>query len=126
MVLFGTHVRRLAGFSPDRPCFLAPKWRPDGSRNQIHIQRLKDKLGDRSNASSEVEFRGAYAQMIGAEGRGVPTILDMVMHTRLDCMTGSAALVRQAVAQAIHHAMYREALKFHYRRSYSQRLATMT
>lgn len=90
-------------------CFLAPKWRPEGTRNQIHIQRLKDKLGDRSNASSEVEFRGAYAQMIGAEGRGVPTILDMVMHTRLDCMTGSAALVRQAVAQAIHHAIYREA-----------------
>ena len=90
-------------------CFLAPKWRPDGTRNKIEIQRLKDKLGDRSNASSEVEFRGAYAQMIGAEGRGVPTILDMVMHTRLDCMTGSAALVRQAVAQAVHHAAHREA-----------------
>lgn len=90
-------------------CFLVPKWRPDNHRNQVHIQRLKDKLGDRSNASSEVEFRGAYAQMIGAEGRGVLTIIDMVMHTRLDCMTGSAGLVRQAVAQAIHHANHREA-----------------
>jgi len=91
-------------------CFLLPRWRPDGSRNAIHIQRLKDKLGDRSNASSEVEFRGAYAQMVGAEGRGVPTIIDMVMHTRLDCMTGSAGLVRQATAQAIHHAAHREVL----------------
>lgn len=94
-------------------CFLVPKWRPDGSRNpirnQVHIQRLKDKLGDKSNASSEVEFRGAYGQMIGPEGRGVPTILDMVMHTRLDCMTGSAGIVRQAVAQAVHHAAYRKA-----------------
>lgn len=99
----------LANTKKGLSCFLTPKWRPDNTRNQIHIQRLKDKLGDRSNASSEVEFCGAYAQIVGPEGRGVPTILEMVMHTRLDCMTGSSALVRQAVAQAIHHAAHREA-----------------
>ncbi|CAN0184575.1 unnamed protein product, partial [Chrysoparadoxa australica] len=90
-------------------CFLLPKWRPEGTRNAIHIQRLKDKLGDRSNASSEVEFRGAFGWMIGAEGRGVPTIIEMVGQTRLDCMVGSAGLMRQATAQAIHHCAHREA-----------------
>jgi putative acyl-CoA dehydrogenase len=90
-------------------CFLMPKLRPDGSRNAIHIQRLKDKLGDWSNASSEVEFKGAYAQRVGDEGRGVQTILEMVSLTRLDCMIGSSALMRQAVAQAIHHCTYRKA-----------------
>ncbi len=90
-------------------CFLVPKWRPDDSRNQVHIQRLKNKLGDRSNASSEVEFRGALGWMIGEEGRGVPTILDMVAQTRLDCMLGSAALVRQATLQAVHHSRHRRA-----------------
>ncbi|MDT0636235.1 isovaleryl-CoA dehydrogenase [Spectribacter hydrogenoxidans] len=90
-------------------CFLLPKWRPEGIRNAIHIQRLKDKLGDRSNASSEVEFRGAFGWMIGAEGRGVPTIIEMVGQTRLDCMVGSAGLMRQATAQAIHHCAHREA-----------------
>ncbi|MEK6805527.1 MAG: isovaleryl-CoA dehydrogenase [Pseudomonadota bacterium] len=90
-------------------CFLMPKLRPDGSRNQIHIQRLKDKLGDWSNASSEVEFHGAYAQRVGDEGRGVATILEMVALTRLDCMIGSSSLMRQAVAQAIHHCTYRTA-----------------
>ena len=89
-------------------CFLMPKLRPDGSRNAIHIQRLKDKLGDRSNASSEVEFRGAYAQRVGDEGRGVNTILEMVALTRLDCMIGSAALMRQATVQALHHARHRK------------------
>lgn len=90
-------------------CFLLPKWRPDGSRNAMHIERLKDKLGDRSNASSEMEFRGAFGWMVGPEGRGVPTIIEMVAQTRLDCMMGSAGLMRQAVVQAIHHCTYREA-----------------
>jgi putative acyl-CoA dehydrogenase len=89
-------------------CFLMPKLRPDGSRNALRIQRLKDKLGDWSNASSEVEFHGAWAQRVGAEGRGVATILEMVALTRLDCMMGSAALMRQASAQALHHAAHRK------------------
>ncbi len=88
-------------------CFLMPKLRPDGSRNQIRIQRLKDKLGDWSNASSEVEFLGAHAEAVGDEGRGVSTILGMVALTRLDCMIGSASLMRQAVVQAVHHARHR-------------------
>jgi len=90
-------------------CFLMPRWLPDGTRNAFHIQRLKDKLGNRSNASSEVEFAEAHAWMVGEEGRGVPTIIEMVNHTRLDCVIGSAALMRQAVAQATHHASYRSA-----------------
>jgi putative acyl-CoA dehydrogenase len=90
-------------------CFLMPRWRPDGTRNAIHIQRLKDKLGNWSNASSEVEFHRAWAVMIGEEGRGVPTIIEMVSHTRLDCMAGSAALMRQALSQAIHHCAHRSA-----------------
>jgi putative acyl-CoA dehydrogenase len=90
-------------------CFLMPKLRPDGSRNAIRVQRLKDKLGDRSNASSEVEFLGAWAQRVGDEGRGVATILEMVSLTRLDCMIGSSSLMRQAVVQAIHHAEHRSA-----------------
>ena len=69
-------------------CFLLPRFTPDGERNRIHLQRLKDKLGNRSNASSEVEFRGAWAQLVGEEGRGVPTIIEMVNHTRLDCALG--------------------------------------
>ncbi len=84
-------------------CFLLPRWRPDGSKNQMFIQRLKNKLGNISNASSEVEFRGAFAWMVGDEGRGVRTILEMVAMTRFDCMVGSSALMRAAVAQAIHH-----------------------
>jgi putative acyl-CoA dehydrogenase len=90
-------------------CFLLPRFRPDGSRNAVRIQRLKDKLGDWSNASSEVEFHGAWAQRVGAEGRGIATILEMVALTRLDCMIGSSALMRQAVAQAVHHARHRKA-----------------
>jgi len=90
-------------------CFLMPKLRPDGSRNAIHIQRLKDKLGDKSNASSEVEFLNAYAVRVGDEGRGVPTILEMVSLTRLDCMIGSSALMRQATVQALHHTRHRNA-----------------
>ncbi|MBI2383899.1 MAG: isovaleryl-CoA dehydrogenase, partial [Gammaproteobacteria bacterium] len=90
-------------------CFLLPRWRPDGTRNALRIQRLKDKLGNWSNASSEVEFQGAHAVMIGEGGRGVATILDMVALTRLDCMVCSAALARQALVQAIHHASHRKA-----------------
>ena len=90
-------------------CFLAPKMKPDGSRNAIRIQRLKDKLGDWSNASSEVEFQGAWAERVGPEGRGIATILEMVALTRLDCMIGSASLMRQALVQALHHAQHRAA-----------------
>ncbi|MFF3325527.1 acyl-CoA dehydrogenase family protein [Streptomyces sp. NPDC002889] len=90
-------------------CFLVPRVLPDGARNVFRIQRLKDKLGNRSNASAEVEFEGTWARRVGEEGRGVPTIIEMVAATRLDCVTGSAALMRQAVAQAVHHAAYRSA-----------------
>jgi putative acyl-CoA dehydrogenase len=90
-------------------CFLLPRVLPDGKRNSFHIQRLKDKLGNRSNASSEIELDGAWAVMIGEEGRGVRTIIDMVNHTRLDCVIGSASLMRQAVAQATHHTAHRKA-----------------
>ena len=90
-------------------CFLLPRILPDGTRNQFFLQRLKDKLGNRSNASSEVEFRGAWAQLIGEEGRGVRTIIEMVNHTRLDCVVGTAAGMRHGVAQATHHAAHRSA-----------------
>jgi putative acyl-CoA dehydrogenase len=80
---------------------------PDGTRNGFRIQRLKDKLGDRSNASSEIELDGAWAQLVGEEGRGVRTIVEMVVHTRLDCVLGSAAGMRQAVEQATHHTAHR-------------------
>src|SRR5215211_5376424 len=90
-------------------CFLIPRFTPDGARNRIHLQRLKDKLGNRSNASSEVEFRGTAAWMVGEEGRGVSTIIEMVNHTRLDCGLGAAAGMRSAVASAIHHTQGRGA-----------------
>jgi putative acyl-CoA dehydrogenase len=90
-------------------CFALPRWRPDGERNAMHLQRLKDKLGNRSNASSEVEFHRAWAQLVGEPGRGVPTIIEMVNHTRLDCVVGSAAGMRWAVALATHHAAHRSA-----------------
>ncbi|MEW2166235.1 acyl-CoA dehydrogenase family protein [Streptomyces sp. NPDC007084] len=90
-------------------CFLVPRVLEDGTRNVFRIQRLKDKLGNRSNASGEVEFDGTWARRVGEEGRGVRTIIEMVAATRLDCVLGSAALMRQAVAQAVHHATYREA-----------------
>jgi putative acyl-CoA dehydrogenase len=90
-------------------CFLMPRVLEDGTRNAFHIQRLKDKLGNRSNASSEVEFRGAWARLIGEEGRGVPTIIEMVNHTRLDCVLGSTCGMRQGVAQATHHTAHRSA-----------------
>jgi len=90
-------------------CFLMPRFTPDGERNRFHIQRLKDKLGNKSNASSEVEFRGAWARMVGEDGRGIRTIIEMVGHTRLDCAIGSSAGMRNAVGQAIHHAAHRSA-----------------
>jgi putative acyl-CoA dehydrogenase len=90
-------------------CFFMPRRLPDGSLNGIYIQRLKDKLGNRSNASSEVEFVDAWASLLGEEGRGVPTILEMGTFTRLDCCTGSAGMMRQAVVQALHHAHHRKA-----------------
>jgi len=90
-------------------CFFMPRRLPDGSLNGIYIQRLKDKLGNRSNASSEVEFVDAWATLLGEEGRGVPTILEMGTFTRLDCCTGSAGMMRQALIQALHHARHRKA-----------------
>jgi putative acyl-CoA dehydrogenase len=90
-------------------CFLLPRILPDGTRNAFHIQRLKDKLGNHSNASSEVEFHNAWARMVGEPGRGVPTIIEMVGHTRLDCVIGGAAGMRAGVVQATHHAAHREA-----------------
>tara|TARA_R110002049_G_scaffold232546_7_gene405169 strand:+ start:568 stop:2253 length:1686 start_codon:yes stop_codon:yes gene_type:complete len=90
-------------------CFLLPRWAPDGTKNAIELQQLKRKMGNVSNASAEVELRGATAWLIGEEGRGVANILEMVALTRFDCMVGSAAGMRQAVAQATHHARYREA-----------------
>ncbi len=90
-------------------CFLMPRWRPDGSKNPWQIQRLKNKMGNIANASSEVELRGALAWMVGEEGRGVRTIIEMVAMTRFDCMIGSAAGMRQAVAQATHHCRHRSA-----------------
>src|SRR3974390_1307252 len=92
-------------------CFFLPRWTPDGERNAIHILRLKDKLGNRSNASGEVEFDRAYAQIIGEEGRGIPIIIDMANYTRLDCCVASSSLMRQAVAQAVHHARHRTAFQ---------------
>jgi putative acyl-CoA dehydrogenase len=90
-------------------CFALPRILPDGTRNAMHLQRLKDKLGNRSNASSEIELHGAWAQLVGEPGRGVPTIIEMVGHTRLDCVIGSAAGMRWGVANATWHAAHRSA-----------------
>jgi putative acyl-CoA dehydrogenase len=99
----------LARTDASMSCFFVPRWRANGSKNAILIQRLKDKLGNRSNSSTEVEFQDAEGIMIGEEGRGIPTIIDMANHTRLDCVIGSAALMRHAFAQAAHHTMHRSA-----------------
>jgi putative acyl-CoA dehydrogenase len=88
-------------------CFLFPRWTPDGERNRFRLQRLKEKLGNRSNASSEIEFDAASAWLVGEEGAGVRTIIEMVNHTRLDCVLGGATGMRAGVAQAIHHASHR-------------------
>jgi putative acyl-CoA dehydrogenase len=90
-------------------CFVLPRVLPDGTRNAFHLRRLKDKLGNRSNASAELELDGAWAAGLGEEGRGIATIIDMVVHTRLDCVLGATALQRRAVAEATHHAAHRAA-----------------
>lgn len=90
-------------------CFLVPRVLADGSLNALYLQRLKDKLGNRSNASSEIELHGALARLVGEEGRGVPTIIEMVAHTRLDCCVGAATGMRQGVAHALHHTAERSA-----------------
>ena len=101
----------LAQAGPGPSCFFVPRFAPDGRRNGLQLQRLKDKLGNRSNASSEVEFVDAHAELVGEEGRGIPTIIEMSNYTRLDRAIGSAGLMRQAVAQAIHHATHRVAFQ---------------
>lgn len=90
-------------------CFLVPRVLPDGTRNPLRIQRLKNKLGNRSNASSEIEYPGTTGWMLGEDGQGIRTIIEMVHHTRLDCISGSAGLMRAALAQALHHARHRKA-----------------
>jgi putative acyl-CoA dehydrogenase len=105
--LFLTLARTGGGIS----CFLAQGWRDDGTRNFLLLQRLKDKCGNRSNASSEVEFRGLEAELVGEDGRGIATILEMAQLTRLECALGSAGLMRQAVSLAIHHAKHRTAFQ---------------
>ncbi|WGG52829.1 isovaleryl-CoA dehydrogenase [Rugamonas sp. DEMB1] len=105
LVLAQTDDAGSAGLS----CFFLPRYLPDGSRNQIRVQRLKDKLGNRSSASSEVEFTGAYGWLVGKQGRGIPTILEMGSHTRLDCVVGSAGIMRAALTHALHHARRRVA-----------------
>jgi putative acyl-CoA dehydrogenase len=92
-------------------CFLVPRWTPDGERNAIHLMRLKDKMGDRANASAEIEYHDAFAQLVGEEGRGVRTIIDMVHYTRLDCIVAPAAYMRQALANALWHAAHRTAFQ---------------
>ena len=89
-------------------CFFMPRRLPDGTLNGIYIQRLKDKLGNRSNASAEVEFSDAWAHLLGEEGRGIPTILEMGNYTRLDCVSGTSGMIRQAVVQGLHHARHRK------------------
>ncbi|MBO6538606.1 MAG: acyl-CoA dehydrogenase family protein [Rhizobiaceae bacterium] len=89
-------------------CFLVPRIRDDGSRNGLRFQRLKDKLGNRSNASSEVEFDGVHAELVGEAGKGVRTIMDMVTLTRLDCALGSSAIMRAGLSEAVHHTRHRE------------------
>lgn len=90
-------------------CFFVPRWRPDGSKNAVNVQRLKDKVGNRSNSSSEVEFQDAWGVLMGEEGRGIPTIIEMAGYTRLNCVLGSSAILRQAVVQAVAYTRQREA-----------------
>jgi putative acyl-CoA dehydrogenase len=105
LILAQTDEAGSAGLS----CFFLPRYLPNGERNAIRVQRLKDKLGNRSNASSEVEFTGAYGWLIGKQGRGIPTILEMGGYTRLDCVLGSAGTMRAALTHALHHARRRVA-----------------
>ena len=92
-------------------CFLVPRWRPDGTRNHLFIQRMKDKLGNRSNASTEIEFQDTFGEMVGGEGRGIRTIMDMVTGNRLYCAMSSAGIMRQALVQALHHTAHRSAFQ---------------
>src|SRR6201993_175665 len=94
-------------------CFFMPRFAPDGSVNAVQFQRLKDKLGNRSNASSEVEFMGAYATPVGEEGKGIRTIIQMVQLTRQDCAIASAGLMRSGLAHALHHARHRSVFQKH-------------
>lgn len=94
-------------------CFFVPRWLEDGTKNPIHIQRLKDKVGNRSNSSSEVEFKGAWGIMIGEAGRGIPTIIEMANYTRLTCSVGSTAMLRQALVQCIAYTRQRKAFDKH-------------
>ena len=103
----------LAQASGGLTCFFVPRFRPDGSVNGLRLQRLKDKLGNRSNASSEVEFTDAFALRVGDEGAGVRTIIQMVQLTRLDCALASAGFMRMAMAQAVHHCRYRSVFQRH-------------
>ncbi|RSZ55858.1 isovaleryl-CoA dehydrogenase [Massilia atriviolacea] len=105
LILAQTGAEGSAGLS----CFFVPRYLPDGSRNAIRVQRLKDKVGNRSNASSEVEFCDAVGWLVGKVGRGIPTILEMGGHTRLDCVLGSAGIMRAALTHALHHARERAA-----------------
>jgi putative acyl-CoA dehydrogenase len=96
--------------TPEGPgCFVLPRFLPDGTKNALHLQRLKDKLGNRSNASGEVEFHGAIGWLLGEPGRGVPTIIEMGTYTRLDCVLGTTGLMRRALVEALHHARHRSA-----------------
>jgi len=90
-------------------CFLIPRWKPDGERNGLNLQRLKDKLGNRSNASSEMEFQDVWGVMVGEEGRGIRTIIDMVQGNRIYCANASAGTMRQSLVQALHHTQHRNA-----------------
>lgn len=90
-------------------CFFVPRWKPDDTVNSLRVVRLKNKLGNKSNASSEIEYEDTWAVKVGEDGRGVPTIIEMVNHTRLDCIIGSAALMRAALTQALHHVCHRQA-----------------
>lgn len=94
-------------------CFFVPRWREDGTKNNIHVQRLKDKVGNRSNSSSEVEFQEAWGIMIGEAGRGIPTIIEMANYTRLTCSVGSTAMLRQALVQCLTYTRQRKAFGKH-------------
>ena len=101
----------LANTNVGLSCFLVPRWKPNGERNSFFIQRLKDKLGNRSNASSEIELDNTLGTMIGEEGKGIKTILDMVIGNRIYCAVSSASLMRQAVVQVLHHVSHRSAFQ---------------
>lgn len=92
-------------------CFFVPRWRPDGSKNPVRVQRLKDKVGNRSNSSAEVELQDAWGILMGEEGRGIPTIIEMASYTRLNCVLGSAAIARSATVQSIAYARQRSAFE---------------